>query len=203
MRRRRRTDPAAVLVASLLLLPACAGRFRPATPAAAAALREAGTYSAAVRVSVGGRLLRGRASAVIAFRRPSSLRVEVAGPTGARLVAVAHHDRLTAVFPADRAVYRGAATRDAFRDVLGLSLGPADVIDLLSGVAPASVRDYRADWGPVAPLRIEGRLQDGARLGVRVEEPEVGAPVPDAAFEPPPAPGYREVSAEEASRLWR
>jgi hypothetical protein len=199
-----RAGPAAAAIAvSTVVLAACAGHFRPATPGAAAALREAGTYSAAVRVSVGGRILRGRASAVIAWRRPGSLRVEVAGPTGARLVAVAHDDRLTAVFPADQAVYRGAATREAFRDVLGLSLGPADVIDLLSGVAPASVRDYRADWGPIAPLRVEGRLQDGARLGVHIDEPEVGAAIPDAAFAPPPAPGYREVTAEEASRLWR
>jgi hypothetical protein len=166
-------------------------------------MRAADTYSAGVRVSVGGRLLRGRAAAVVAFRRPASLRVEVAGPTGARLIAVAHEERLTAVFPAERAAYRGAATRQAFADVLGLSLAPADVIDLLSGVAPAAVRGYRADWGPVAPLRIEARLEDGSRLAVRVSDPEVGPSLGDAVFTAPDTDGYREITAEEARDLWR
>ena len=50
---------------------------------------------------------------LLAFRRPDALRIEIPGPAGARLVAVARGDRLWAVFPAERAVYYGAARAEA------------------------------------------------------------------------------------------
>jgi hypothetical protein len=109
---------------------------------------------------------------------------------------------LTAVFPAERAVFRGAADAGAFSDLLGLPLAPGDVIDLLSGVAPAAVRDYRADWGATAPRRVHARIADGPRLRLTIEDPEIGREIPAAAFEPPPHDGYREVGAEEAQKLW-
>lgn len=193
---------ASMVAALAMSAAACAGRFRPAPPGALAALQQVPTYSAVLHVSVRGPELRGRTGAIVAWRRPSDLRVEVAGPGGARLLAVARDGRLTAVFPADRAVFRSAASAEAFADLLGIHLAPADVIDLLTGTPPAGVREYRADWGPAVPRRVEASLADGAWLKVRIEDPELGVPLPERAFDPPPHEGFRSVAAEEARSLW-
>src|SRR5204862_6271624 len=124
-----------------------------------------------------------------------SLHLEIAGPGGARLVLVARGGRLVAVFPQDRAVFEGAADRRVLGDVTGVALAPADVIDFLTGTAPASVTDYRAEWGPRVPTPVRGRLEDGTRLDVRVRAPELDGKVADAAFDPPPHDGYRPVDA--------
>jgi len=153
-------------------------------------------------VSLRGDSLRGRSWTLVAFRRPDALRIEIPGPTGARVLAVAAAGRLTAVFPGDRAVFTGDATRGALERLLGVGLRPEEVIDLLIGLAPPDVTGYRASWGPRVPERVKARLPDGARLDLEIEDPRPGAELPDAAFEEPPHPGYRVVDAAEARSLW-
>jgi hypothetical protein len=164
--------------------------------------RAAGSYSARLKVSLRGRDLRARATTLVAFRRPDGLRVEVPGPGGARIVAVAHGDRLVAVFPGERAVFTGKATAVDLGALLGVALAPAEVMDLLLGIAPAAVRAYQVRWGPEAPRRVEAELPDGTRLGLTIEEPRLSPELSDRAFLDPPHDGYRPIGAEEARRLW-
>jgi hypothetical protein len=139
---------------------------------------------------------------LLAFRRPDALRIELPGPAGARLVAVARAGVLTAVFPGERAVFAGAATQEVLETLLGVSLSPGEVMDVLVGVAPAHVRDYKVRWGAALPREIEVLLADGARLKVSVEGPVTGAALPEQAFERPLHEGYRPVEVAEARRLW-
>jgi hypothetical protein len=138
----------------------------------------------------------------VAFSRPASLRIEVPGSTGAELVAVARAGELIAVFPSERAVFQGPATRETLEYLLGVGLLPGEVIDLLVGVEPAGVRDYRVGWGGELPERIRATLRDGAKLELVIEEPLTQPPVPEAAFEPPASPGFRSVTLREARELW-
>ena len=194
-----RTGPA--LAGLALLGAACATVSLPA-PEVAERARATETYSARLRVALRGPELRARTLVLLAFRRPDSLRIELPGPAGARLVAVARGGSLAAIFPGERAVFEGAATPEALEDLMGVSLSPAEIMDLLVGTPSGRVRDYTARWGAALPREIEARLPDGARLKVTVEEPETGAPLPERAFEPPPHDGYRQVDAAEARRLW-
>lgn len=180
----------------------CAPSFRPAAPGVPERARRTESYSARVRVSLRGDELRGRSWTLVAFRRPDALRIEVPGPTGARVIAVARGGRLTAVFPGERAVFADAATREALEQLLGVGLRPEEVIDLLVGLAPPDVTGYRVGWGPSVPERVRARLPDGARLDLEIENPRPGAELPDAAFAEPPHPGYRVVGAAEARSLW-
>lgn len=115
---------------------------------------------------------------------------------------MASEGRLWAVFPADRATFTGAATERDFEALLGVALTPAEVMDLLVGVASPRLRAYRARWRGPLPARIDATLPDGARLAVTVEDADARATVPAAAFAEPPHAEYRSVSAEEARRLW-
>jgi hypothetical protein len=198
---RRAGLAAKAALAAALLGSGCAGTFRPAPPGVAERAASAASYSGSLRVSVSGEDLRGRSRALVAFRRPDALRIEIPGPAGARLVAVARGGRLTAVLPADRAFLERAATPAELEALVGVALAPAELMDVLAGVAPASVRDYRADWGPSWPRRIDAVLGDGTRLKATVEEADSGADVSPAAFDPPPHAGWREVSPDEARRL--
>jgi hypothetical protein len=153
-------------------------------------------------VSLDGPELRARTRVLVAFARPDALRVEVPGPGGARVVAVARGGELTAVFPAQAAVFEGRATPSSLAELLGIALAPAEVMDVLLGSPPDGVRAYRARWGRDLPRRIEATLPDGGRLDVTVEEAETGVDLPPAAFQSPPHPGYRSVTAEEARELW-
>jgi hypothetical protein len=137
----------------------------------------------------------------VAFRRPASVRLEIPGSAGARLVAVVRGDRLTATFPAHRAVLESAATAADFDALLGVALDPVELMDVLVGVAPPRLRSYRAGWGERLPERIEAVLPDGTRLKATIEEAELGVPLPPAVFEFPPHRGYRSVDAAEARRL--
>ena len=141
---------------------------------------------------------------LLAFRRPDALRIEIPGPTGARVVAVAQGDRLWAVFPSERAVYSGAAAAEDMESLLGVALaprrghGPADGRGLARGCAT-----YRARWGAALPRQIEATLPDGARLKATVEDAEAPAtPSARPAFTEPPHAGYRTVDADEARSLW-
>jgi hypothetical protein len=150
---------------------------------------------------VKGADLRGRSRVLLAFRRPDSVRIEIPGPAGARLVAVIRGGRLTAVLPGERAFLESAATAEELESLLGVALEPAELMDVLVGKAPPGLRDYRAHWGEALPRRVEAVLEDGTRLDARVDDAEKDVDLPAAAFDPPPHPGYRPVSAEEARRL--
>jgi hypothetical protein len=164
--------------------------------------RRVGSYSASVDVSLRGRDVRARTRALVAFRRPSDLRIELPGPTGVRLVAVAHGGRLWAVFPADRAVFAGAARAEDLESLLGVALAPSEVIDLLTGVASPRLRAYRARWGAALPRQIDATLPDGARLKVTVADADAPAALGEAAFAEPPHEGYRMIDADQARALW-
>jgi len=153
-------------------------------------------------VTLKGDDLRGRSWTLVAFERPDGLRIEIPGPAGARVIAVTREGRLTAVFPSDRAIFQGEATRESLERLLGVGLRPEEVMDLLVGLAPSEVTDLRVGWGPLLPERVRARLPSGARLDLEVEDPRPGIPLPGAAFEDPPHPGYRTVGAAEARSLW-
>jgi outer membrane lipoprotein-sorting protein len=190
------------LAAAMLVLAGCATAGLP--PPASVALRAAAarSYSGRLRVTLNGPELRGRTAALLGFRRPGALRIEIPGPAGARLVAVSSGDALVAVFPGERAVFRGEATAAGLFDLLGVALSPAEVMDLLVGTPSPRVRDYRARWGPVLPRDLQATLPDGGRLKVTVESATLDPELPEAAFEEPAHEGYRAVDAAEARRLW-
>jgi len=190
------------LAAVALLTGACASA--PVRPPAGVAerARASRTYSAELRATLKGASLRGRARVIVAFARPDSLRVEVPGPTGARLVAVARGGKLAAVFPADRALFEAAADAQSFDALLGIALAPDEMMDLLVGVSSPRLRAYKARWGAAVPREIEATLPDGSRFIAKVEAPELDAALPAEAFREPAHPGYRAIDAEEARRLW-
>ena len=190
------------VAALALAASACAGRFTVPDPAAIAAAAATPTYSARLRIALRGPELRARTPVLLAFRRPDGLRIEIPGPTGPRLVAVASSGRLWATFPGERAIFAGAATERDFEDLLGVALTPSEVMDLLVGVPSPRLRAYEARWRGALPARIEATLPDGGRLNVSVEEVDAPAALADAAFAEPPHDGYRTVTGEEARRLW-
>lgn len=206
---RRRTRPTpttrstALLVGCLVLQTACAARFRPADPAAAARALRAQSYSGDLKLSLAGPTLRARTAVLVGFRRPDTMRIEVPGPSGARLVAVARDGKLAAVFPAHQAYFEGDATAEVLEALFGVSLTPRQVMDALLGVGGPGLSDYRVDWGSAVPARIEARLDDGARLKLEVRSADIDPALPDAAFEAPAHSGFRRVLAEEARELWR
>jgi hypothetical protein len=137
----------------------------------------------------------------VAFRRPDGLRVEIPGASGARLVVVARGGRLTAVLPGERAVLEQAAGATELEALLGVALTPEELMDLLVGRPPTSLRDHDIRWGRRLPSRISAVLADGTRLLASVEEADGGQALPTAAFDPPAHEGYRPIDAEEARRL--
>jgi hypothetical protein len=139
---------------------------------------------------------------LLGFRRPDAVRIEVPGPTGPRLVAVIREGSLLAVFPGDRAFFRGRATPEDLAALLGVALAPDELIDLLVGVRSPRLRAYEVRWGAALPRAIDAILPDGSRLEARVDDAEVGMALPAAAFEAPAHEGYRQIDADEARRLW-
>ena len=192
--------PSLLLAASLAA--GCATASRP-TPEVTQRAQEASSYSAHLRVSVKGPSGRGRTPVLLAFQRPESLRIEIPGPTGARLIAVARGETLTAVFPAHRAVFAGRASAADLDALLGVGLTPREVMDLLVGSGSPRLRAYQARWGPTLPRQIDATLPDGGRLKVKVADAETGVELPAAAFVDPAHAGYRSVDADEARRLWQ
>jgi hypothetical protein len=197
---RDRRRPRLEAAAALLVLGACA-RAQPPSPEVARHASALPSYSASLRVSVRGAELRGRSRALVAFRRPDALRIEIPGASGARLLAVARSGRLTAVLPADRAVLEAAASPSELESLLGIALGPEQLMDLLVGVAPSGARGYEARWGPALPRRIDAVLADGTTVRATVDEADAGETLAASAFEPPPHAGYRAIDADEARRL--
>ena len=193
--------PPPELAAALLLAGTACATARLPPPGVAESAAAAASWSASARVSVKGSDLRGRSRALIAFRRPDALRIEIPGPAGARLVAVVREGRLTAVLPGDRAVLESAATAEELESLLGVALSPPELMDVLVGKAPPGLREYEASWGDTLPRRVRAVLADGTRLDARLDEAEKDVALPEAAFDPPPHPGYRPVDAAEARRL--
>ena len=193
--------PRPELAAAALLLVAACATVHPPAPGVAEKARAASSWSGSLRVSVSGPELRGRSRALVAFRRPDKVRIEIPGPSGARLVAVAASGRLTAVLPGERALLESAAGPHELEALLGLALEPAELMDVLIGVRPASARSYEADWGKALPRRVRAELGDGTRLDARVDEAEQDVDLPPAAFAPPPCAGCRAIDADEARRL--
>jgi hypothetical protein len=194
---------AAALAATVLAAGGCAGAFLPAKAGVPELARASASYSASLRVSLEGPELRARTRALVAFRRPDALRVEVPGPAGGtRVVAVARGNALAAVFPSERAVFRAAADEAGFASLFGLPLSPAEIMDLMVGTPSPRLRAYRASWGPSLPRRIDATLPDGGRLRVTVDDAGSDARLSPLAFDEPPHAGYREVTADEARRFW-
>jgi hypothetical protein len=191
--------PGVVLVAALAIR--CAPPPPPPSPDVVARAAGARSYSSQLKVGINGPQGRGRLRVLLAFRRPDALRIEVPGPAGARLIAVASGDALTAVFPGDRAAFVGRTTAEDMEALLGVALTPPEVMDLLLGVPSPRVREARVRWGPVLPREVRGTLPDGAKLRVDVESADPDVTLPDAAFAAPRHDGYRLVGAEEAREL--
>ena len=190
------------LAACAALVHGCASAGLPPPPDAAARAAATASYSGRLRVSLRGPDLRARSAVLIAFARPDALRIEVPGPAGARVVAVTRGGRLMAVFPAERAYYAGRATPEELEALLGISLAPEEVMDLLLGVPSPRLRQYEARWGEDLPRRIEATLPDGGRLRLTVEDAGRGAELSPAAFADPPHTGYRALDLGEARTLW-
>jgi hypothetical protein len=188
------------LAAVALIATGCAKATLP-PPEVARAAAALTSYSSSLRVSVRGQDLRGRSRALVAFRRPDALRIEIPGVSGARLLAVVAGGRLTAVLPADRVVLEREASPAQLSALLGIALTPEQLMDVLVGIPPANARDFRVRWGRELPRRIDAQLADGTRITVSADEAEGGGALPAAAFEPPPHAGYRPTDADEARRL--
>ena len=195
--------PRPVLVAAVLAACAagCATASLPA-PAVVAGARAASTYSGSLSVSVKGPEFRGRTQVLLGFRRPKALRIEIPGPTGPRLVAVANEGALVAVFPRERAVFRGGAESADLAALFGVDLSPEELIDLLVGVRSPRLRSDETRWGPSLPRQITAVLADGTVLKATAEDVEAGRALGDEVFAPPPHEGFRVVDAAEARRLW-
>jgi hypothetical protein len=184
------------------VLGGCAAGWRPPAPDVALRAKQAGSYSGELRLSLTGPDVRARASVLVGFRRPDALRIEVPGPTGARLVAVAREGRFVAAFPHDRAYFDGSATSEVLESLFGVALAPAEVMDVIVGVSSPRLRAYKADWGPALPRRVEATLPDGARLKLDTVDAQLDAQVPSEAFDAPAHDGYKRISAAEARTLW-
>lgn len=197
--RRRRPEIAAAVLAAAVL----AGCAHPVLPSPEVVRQAASlpSYSASLRVSVKGDELRGRSRALVAFRRPDALRIEIPGASGARLVAVTRAGRLTAVLPGERAVLEREATPAELAALIGIALAPEALMDMLVGQRPAGAREYQARWGRTLPTRVEAVLEDGTRVRAIVEDADGGATVSARAFDPPAHDGYRLIDAEQARRL--
>jgi len=180
----------------------CASLPRTPAPETSARARAARSYSGALRVSLKGPTFRGRAQVLLALQRPDALRLEVPGPTGARLVAVARNGRLTAVFPAERAFLAGPADAAQMEALLGVGLTAAELFDVVVGMGSPRLRAYEARWGAGHPMEVRATLPDGGRLTAKVEEAELDPELPAEAFSPPAHAGFREIDAQEARSLW-
>ncbi len=195
----RGARPYALVLA--LLAGACA-HVRPPAAHVAQAARELSSYSASLRVSLSGGGLRGRGRVLLACARPDKLRLEVPGPGGVRLLAVARGGTLWAVFPGEAAWFSGPAEAEQMEALLGLALTPAEVMDVLVGQAPPRLRAYAARWRGALPRDVRATLPDGSRLHVKVEQSDGPVVLPEGAFDEPPHPGYRRLDVAEARALW-
>jgi len=186
-----------------LLSLGCATSYLPPPTAVLDRARATRSYSARLRVNLWGPDLRARTQALIAFRRPDAIRLEIPGGVGLRLVAVIRQGELIAVFPGEQAVFRGPAEPAELLALLGVELSPQELMDLLVGVPSPRLRSYQARWGEALPREVKAVLPDGSQLELKIEDPETGTPFSSRVFEPPRHDGFRRVQAAEARGLWR
>lgn len=198
----RATAAPIVVLALVFIQAACASAPRLPSPDVAARARAAQSWSGALRVSLHGPSFRGRAQVVLALRRPDALRLELPGPTGARLIAVAREGRLAAVFPPERAAFLGEATAAQMEALLGVGLTPAELFDVLVGAGSPRLRSYEARWDGSRPREVRAVLPDGGTLKATVTEADLDLALPAAAFDVPIHDGYRIIDAQEARSLW-
>jgi hypothetical protein len=175
MTRPRSSDPSRARGSRLALVLAAAAAASCAAPLAVppatvvAQARVVPSYSARLNVTLRGPELRARTRVLLAFRRPDGLRIEIPGPAGARLVAVAQGERLVGIAAGERAVY-GGAPREGRRSLLGVALAPR-------GDGPpswrASPRCARIGRAGAAAARIPYHAADGA-----ASRPRRGTPRP-------------------------
>jgi len=115
------------------------------------------SFEGEARISLRLEGVRQRGSALVLFRRPHDLKVDVTGPIGVRLVtAVASGDSLRVFLPRSNDLYEGRADGAALRRIIGVDL---------RAWAP-----WRAMLGVVAgdPGQVEGFEREGDRLVVRL-----------------------------------
>jgi hypothetical protein len=194
---RRRLVLSAWLIASVA---ACAGRTVPLPsgdgaplPDYAGAWRQAArqcgepdTFSAELSLSGRAGRQRLRGHLLIGLASPGRIRLEGAAPFGPPIfVLVADGADTTLLLPRDNRVLRGSPPSDILAALVGLDLGPSDLLAILSGciVPNASAeggRLYDSGWaridfagGASAYLRREGkagwRARAGSRPGVGIE----------------------------------
>lgn len=117
------------------------------------------TFEGEARVSLRLEGVRQKALALVLFRSPSDLKVDVTGPLGIRLMtASASGEDLRVFLPRSNELYEGRADGDVLRRVTGVDLGAWAPWRALLGVAPANSG------------RVEGFEREGERLIVRVRE---------------------------------
>ncbi len=207
---------AAVLAAACgpraLALPSGEGEafaaYREAFDEAARPCRAVRTLTAEISISgrVASQKLRGRAT--LGLSAPASLRLEGVAPFGPpAFILVADGLRATLLLPRDHRVLADAPPAAILGALVGLSLGPADLLALLSGCivsAPEAEagRRFGADWaridlagGATAYLQRDRqrgwRIRAGTRPLLRVEYGADGGQTPAEA---------RLVAAEGADR---
>ncbi len=139
--------------AALATASGCASAVRVPPPDVVERALRVSTYSATVRVELRGPDIRGRARALVGFERPDALRIELPGPTGPRLLAVARGGVLVAVFPAERAVFTAEATAPEMESLFGVALTPAELAGSAGGPRCRSPRKLRGVLGPLAAAR--------------------------------------------------
>ena len=140
----------------------------------------------------------------VAFRRPDALRIEIPGPPGARLMAVARGGRLTAVLPAERAVLRERGHGRGARGAPRRRAGPAgaDGRARRRG-ARAACATTRRSWGDdAARARSRRSSADGTRLEAHGRRGRGGPDAGRGRLRPAAARRLsRVVDADEARRL--
>lgn len=202
-----------------LTLPSGTGEpfagFRQATDEASAGCRSVRGLAAELGISgrAGSEKLRGRVTAGIAA--PASIRLEGTAPFGPPvfILAAAGADA-TLLLPRDNRILTGQPPARILEALVGLELGPADLLALLSGCVvpdpqPVSGRAFGSEWarvelagGAAIFLQHDARgrwaIRAGLRDRLRIEYPE-GAGEPGR---PPAAVRVRvEGPAGEGSDL--
>ena len=95
-----------------------------------------------------------------------------------------------------------AATAADLEALLGVALSPAELMDVLVGMAPPGPARLPGPLGRDAARAASRRCSRTAtRLVATVDDAEAGVELPEAAFDAPPHAGYRPIDAAEARRL--
>ncbi len=171
--------------------------FPEASREATAGCRDVRTIAAELGISgsAGGQKLRGRATAGIAA--PDSIRLEGTAPFGPPVfILAADGARATLLLPRDNRVASGESPAAILDALVGLDLGPADLLSILTGCVvpdPHAVagRWFSGNWaridladGSSLYLQRDGRqrwrVRAGSRRALRIEYEGDGPGLPTA-----------------------